>query len=142
MSQLRQPYFQLSAAAVAGLRQCKAALSDSPLGPLVELVYLRISQINGCSYCLHLHAQALREQGESQKRLDHLAGWHGSALFSARERAALNWAEALTALPSNHAADTDYQALLTHFDAREISDLTLAIGLMNAFNRVAVGMRQ
>ncbi|MFC3530611.1 carboxymuconolactone decarboxylase family protein [Vogesella facilis] len=143
MSTLRLPYYQLSPAALSGLRHCKQALEDSPLGlPLIELVYLRISQINGCSYCLGLHASALRERGESQQRLDALAGWHASALFSARERAALQWAEALTDLPGSHAADADYQPLAAHFSAQEVSDLTCAVALMNAFNRLAVGMRQ
>ncbi|WP_174873261.1 carboxymuconolactone decarboxylase family protein [Vogesella oryzae] len=143
MSTLRLPYYQLSATALAGLRQCKQALEASPLGlPLIELVYLRISQINGCSYCLTMHADALRSRGETQQRLDALAGWHASALFSLRERAALQWAEALTALPDNHAADADYQPLATHFSAQEVSDLTFAVALMNAFNRLAVGMRQ
>lgn len=143
MSTLRLPYYQLSANALSGLRQCKQALEDSPLElPLIELVYLRISQINGCSYCLGLHADALRDRGESQQRLDALAGWHASSLFSPRERAALQWAEALTALPDNHAADADYQPLTAHFSAQEVSDLTCAIALMNAFNRLAVGMRQ
>lgn len=143
MSSLRLPYQQLSAAALAGLRQCKQALADSPLGlPLLELVYLRISQLNGCSYCLGLHASALRERGEPQARLDALAGWHASSLFSPRERAALQWAEALTALPDTHAADADYQPLAAHFSAQEVSDLSCAIALMNAFNRLAVAMRQ
>ncbi|SCK06968.1 carboxymuconolactone decarboxylase family protein [Vogesella sp. LIG4] len=143
MSNLRLPYYQLSADALAGLRQCKQALEHSPLGlPLIELINLRISQLNGCSYCLGLHASALRERGESQQRLDALAGWHASSLFSPRERAALQWAESLTALPDSHAPDSDYLPLGEHFSAQEISDLTCAVALMNAFNRLAVGMRQ
>lgn len=143
MSTLRLPYHQLSGSALAGLRQTKQALEDSPLGlPLIELVYLRVSQINGCSYCLGLHAGALRERGESQQRLDALAGWHASSLYTPRERAALHWAESLTALPDSHAAEGDYLPLAEHFSDREISDLTVAIALMNAFNRLAVGMRQ
>ena len=143
MSTLRLPYYQLSADALAGLRQCKQALEHSPLGlQLIELVYLRISQRNGCSYCLGLHAGALRERGESQQRLDALAGWHASKLFTPRERAALQWAESLTELPTSHAPDADYLPLTAHFDEREISDLTFAIALMHAFNRLAVGMRQ
>lgn len=143
MPQLRLPYHQLSASALAGLRQTKQVLEDSPLGlPLIELVYLRISQINGCSYCLSLHAEALRGRGESQQRLDALAGWHASGLYTPRERAALHWAESLSALPDSHAPDSDYLPLSEHFSNQEISDLTFAIALMNAFNRLAVGMRQ
>lgn len=143
MSNLRLPYYQLSADALTGLRQCKQVLEHSPLGlQLIELVYLRISQLNGCSYCLGLHAAALRERGESQQRLDALAGWHASSLFSPRERAALQWAESLTNLPVSHAADADYLPLAEHFSAQETSDLTFTVALMNAFNRLAVGMRQ
>lgn len=140
---LRQPYPQLSAAALAGLRSSKQALAAGPLGEmLIELVNLRVSQINGCSYCLQLHAAALRRLGVEQSQLDQLAGWHASSCFSERERAALQWAEALTLLPDSHAADADYLPLLPWFSAHEISDLTLVIALMNAFNRLAVGMQQ
>ncbi|WP_215780691.1 carboxymuconolactone decarboxylase family protein [Paludibacterium sp. B53371] len=143
MSTLRQPYYTLSPEAFAGLRQTKAALENSPLGAeLIELVYLRISQINGCSYCLEMHSKALRQREVPQPKLDALAGWQASSRFSERERVALQWAESLTALPDRQAADQDYQPLLAHFSAREISDLTFAVALMNAFNRLAVGMRQ
>jgi AhpD family alkylhydroperoxidase len=142
-STLRQPYAQLSPQALAGLRKTKQALADGPLGlDLLELVNLRVSQINGCAYCMGLHASALRERGEPAARLDALAGWHASALFTPRESAALGWAESLTNVASTHAADDDYAGLLPHFSAAEISDLSFTVALMNAFNRVAVGMRQ
>lgn len=140
---LRQPYAQLSPQALAGLRPTKQALADGPLGQdLLELVNLRVSQINGCAYCLGLHAAALRERGESTARLDALAGWHASTLFTARERAALRWAESLTDVARTHAPDDDYADLTPHFSAAEISELSFAVALMNAFNRLAVGMRQ
>ncbi|MBV8046163.1 MAG: carboxymuconolactone decarboxylase family protein [Paludibacterium sp.] len=143
MSTLRQAYFTLSPDALAGLVQTKQALAQSPLGAaLIELVYLRVSQINGCSYCLEMHNAALRGRDVPQAKLDALAGWHASQRFSERERAALQWAESLTLLPVSHAADADYTPLTAHFSAKEISDLTFAIALMNAFNRMAVGMRQ
>lgn len=140
---MRLPYHELSADVFAGLRQSKARLEASPLGlPLLELVYLRVSQINGCDYCLRLHGKALRERGEPDARLDALSHWRDSPLFSPRERAALAWAESLTHIADSRADDADYQPLAEHFSAREISDLTLATALMNAFNRVAIGMRQ
>lgn len=140
---MRLPYPELSSKALAGLRQARQAIAAGPLdGRLLELVYLRVSQINGCAYCLGLHAESLRQQGETQARLDTLAGWQASELFSPGERAALHWAEALTGITRSHAADADYQPLTAHFDDREISDLSMAIALMNALNRIAVGMRQ
>ncbi len=143
MTILRLPYQQLSAAALQGLRDTKQALATSPLGlPMIELVYLRVSQINGCAFCTEMHAKALRNRGETQERLDALSGWHASSRFSQRERAALHWAESLTHIASSHAADSDYAALVAHFDAQSISDLTLAIASMNALNRVAIAMRQ
>ena len=87
---LRLPYFELSPDALAGLRAVGVCLQDSSLGrQLVELIYLRVSQMNGCSFCLKKHAKALRDYGESQDRLDSLAGWHTSNAFSRQERAAL-----------------------------------------------------
>ncbi|TDR80209.1 carboxymuconolactone decarboxylase family protein [Paludibacterium purpuratum] len=143
MTTLRQSYFTLSPQVLAGFRQAKQALEQSPLGlELIELVYLRVSQINGCSYCLDMHSKALRQRDVPQAKLDVLAGWHSNGLFSEKERAALQWAESLTALPTSHAADADYTPLLAHFSDQEISDLTFAISLMNAFNRLGVGMRQ
>lgn len=142
MSQLRLPFSTLSPAAYQGLIATGQALAQSSLGlELVELVYLRISQINGCAFCLGKHAETLREQGVSQAKLDRLAGWRISDLFDARERAALEWAETLTAVAEKGAPDAVYESLRTHFTDAEISDLTFVVALMNAFNRLAVGMQ-
>ncbi|WP_323149572.1 carboxymuconolactone decarboxylase family protein [Pseudomonas oryzihabitans] len=142
MSQLRLPFATLSPAAYQGLIATSQALAQSSLGlELVELVYLRISQINGCAFCLGKHAQTLREQGVAQAKLDRLAGWRISDLFDARERAALEWAEALTAVSQQGAPDALYEPLKTHFSDAEVSDLTFVVALMNAFNRLAVGMQ-
>lgn len=140
---LRLPYHELSAAALQGFRQVKNAVAAGPLDlRLIELVYLRISQINGCAFCLDMHAKALRARGESQERLDALAGWLVSERFDARERAALRWAEALTDIRNGHASDEDYARLLPHFSEQEISELTMAIAGMNGLNRLAIAMRQ
>ena len=125
------------------MRAVGAYLEQSSLGrALVELTYLRISQINGCAFCLKKHAKNLRALGESEIRLDSLAGWHASDAFSAKERAALAWAEALTHVAQTHAPDDVFAALRAFFSDQEISDLTFAIANMNALNRLAIGMRQ
>ena len=139
----RLPYHTLSPEAYRGLGATKAALEKSPLGkPLIELVWLRMSQINGCAFCLEMHAKALRAGGMPQIKLDSLAGWRVSEQFDARERAALAWTESLTHIDQTHAPDEDFEPLKTHFSDVEISDLSFAIALMSAFNRLAIGMRQ
>ncbi|WP_330983873.1 MULTISPECIES: carboxymuconolactone decarboxylase family protein [Enterobacterales] len=142
MTTLRQPYYELSPEVYAALGQAKKALEHSELDlSVIELVYLRISQINGCAFCLEMHSKALRKRGVEQVKLDALAGWSVSHHFSDRERAALAWAEDLTDIARNRAEDEVYQPLQAYFSAREISDLTFAISLMNAFNRLAISMR-
>jgi AhpD family alkylhydroperoxidase len=140
---LRLPYYDLSPEALGGLRTVNAYLEKSSLGrDLIELVYLRVSQINGCAFCLKKHSKALRDSGVSQEKLDTLAGWHASHLFSDKERSALNWAESLTAISTTHASDESFDELRSHFSEKEISDLTFAIANMNALNRLAISMRQ
>lgn len=142
MTALRQPYSELSPNVYAGLVQASIALEKSSLErPLLELLYLRVSQINGCAFCLEMHSKALRKSGVDQVKLDALAGWRVSNHFSDAERAALAWAEDLTHIAENRAEDSVYQPLLVHFTAEQISDMTFAISLMNAFNRLAVSMR-
>jgi AhpD family alkylhydroperoxidase len=108
---------------------------------LLELVKYRVSQINGCAFCLHMHATDLRRHGESELRLYLLTAWRESTLYSERERAALGWAEALTHLPESQAPDADYAALAAVFSESERVWLTLAIGAINSWNRQQVGFR-
>jgi AhpD family alkylhydroperoxidase len=137
------PYYTLSPAAYQGFGATKKALESSPLGKqLIELSWLRMSQINGCSFCLEMHTKALRAGGIADAKLDSLAGWRVADHFSDRERAALAWTEALTHVDQTHAPDEDYEPLKAHFSDVEISDLTFAIALMSGFNRLAIGMRQ
>ncbi|AGB84095.1 alkylhydroperoxidase AhpD family core domain protein [Serratia sp. FGI94] len=139
----RLPYNTLSPDAYQGLIATKNALEKGPLGKaLIELVWLRMSQINGCAFCLEMHAKALRAGGMAEAKLDGLAGWRVSERFSDRERAALAWTESLTHVDTTHAPDEDFEPLRAHFSEVEISDLTFAIALMSAFNRLAIGMRQ
>lgn len=108
---------------------------------LLELIKIRVSQINGCAYCLHMHTADARAAGEDEVRLHLLAAWRESSLFSPRERAALTWAESLTRIEQTQAADADYAALKAEFSETEQVNLTFAIGAINVWNRLAVGFR-
>lgn len=143
MNALRLPYFTLSSAVMEPMVAALSALEKGPLdNVIIELAFLRVSQINGCAYCLDMHSKALRKMDVAQTQLDQLAGWYVSHVFSERERAALAWAESLTLLTATGAPDSTYEPLKAQFSDVEISELTFAISLMNAFNRLAVGMRQ
>lgn len=143
MSLLRLPYWTLSPYAYHGLIATKNALEKGSLGKqLLELVWLRMSQINGCAFCLEMHAKSLRAGGTPTAQLDAVAGWRVSERFSDRERAALAWTESLAHVDLTHAPDADYLPLAAHFNEVEIADLTFAVALMSAFNRLAIGMRQ
>ncbi|MDS1139184.1 carboxymuconolactone decarboxylase family protein [Pusillimonas sp. SM2304] len=143
MTNLRLPYWTLSPDAYQGLSATKKALEKSTLGKeLIDLVWLRMSQINGCSFCLEMHAKSLRAGGVPDAKLDSLAGWRVSERFTERERAVLAWTEALTHVDRTHAPDEDFEPLKAHFSDVDIADLCFAIALMSAFNRLAIGMRQ
>ncbi len=143
MSMQRLAFDTLSPEPYKALLGVKKALDKSSLGqPLIELINLRVSQINGCAFCLDMHSKSLRAGGEEQARLDSLAGWKVSELYSERERAALAWAESLTHVAETNAPDAVYEPLKAHFSDPEISDLTIVISLMNALNRMAVGLRK
>lgn len=143
MSTLRLSYWTLSPEAYQGFTATKKAVEKSSLGKqLIDLVWLRMSQINGCAFCLEMHTKALRTSDMPNAKLDSLAGWRVSEHFTERERAALGWTEALTHVDQTHAPDEDFEPLKAHFSDVEISDLCFAIALMSAFNRLAIGMRQ
>lgn len=108
---------------------------------LMELVKIRASQINGCAYCLHMHTRDARKSGEAEERLYLLDAWRESPLYTARERAALAWTEALTRLPDTHAPDADYERVASEFSPDEVVKLTLLIVMINGWNRIAVGFR-
>lgn len=109
---------------------------------LIDLVYLRVSQINGCAFCIDMHSRDLLKSGLSIDKLVLVPGWReGGALFSTRERAALAWAETVTRVADTGVPDAEYQAATAEFDEKELADLTYAIGLMNAFNRLGVAFR-
>jgi AhpD family alkylhydroperoxidase len=108
---------------------------------LIELVKMRASQINGCAFCLDMHSRDARRRGETEQRLYLLDAWRESPLYSERERAALAWTEALTLIADTHAPDEDYAALRAQFSEAEIVKLSLLIAMINALNRLAIGMR-
>jgi AhpD family alkylhydroperoxidase len=106
---------------------------------LMRLVEIRASQINGCAMCLAYHTADARQQGETEERIYLLGGWRESSLYSAREKAALEWTEALTRLSETGAPDAAYQAMRAQFSDEESVKLTLMIGVINTFNRIGVG---
>jgi AhpD family alkylhydroperoxidase len=110
-------------------------------GKLVELVYLRVSQVNGCAYCVHLHAKGLRAAGETDNRLDALTVWREAPFFTARERIALAWAESVTRLGPDHVADALYAETQKEFGDKDLVELTLAVATINAWNRMAIAFR-
>lgn len=108
---------------------------------LIELVKTRASQINGCAFCVHMHTRDARAAGETEERLYLLSAWRESPLYTPRERAALAWTEALTRVAETHAPDEDYAEVRRHFTEKETVHLTLLIGAINVWNRLAIGFR-
>ena len=109
--------------------------------PLIELVKMRASQINGCAYCLHMHSRDARALGESEERLYLLDAWRESPLYSERERAALAWTEAVTLVGETRVPDEVYELARRHFGAKDLVDLTLAVVAINGWNRLAIAFR-
>ena len=134
-----------SAVAPAGLAALLAVeryVESSGLDPkLIILVKIRVSQINGCAYCLHMHTEHARKLGESDMRLHLLDAWRESHLYSIRERAALAWAESLTEIAATHAPDDVYEEARSQFSEKELTDLSIGIGMINAWNRLCIGAR-
>ena len=108
---------------------------------LLWLVQLRASQINGCAYCLDMHWKDLRSIGESEQRLCSLPAWRECPYYTDRERAALEWAEAVTLIADAHVPDTVYEAVRPHFSEQELCDVTLAVAAINAWNRLSIAAR-
>jgi len=108
---------------------------------LLDLVKTRASQINGCAFCVHLHTGEARARGEREERLYLLDVWWESPLYSERERAALAWTEAVTLVSESRVPDAVYDEARRQFSEEEMVKLTVAIGLINAWNRIGVGFR-
>ena len=134
--------FTASPAAMQTWLALGKAIDNDGLEPkLKDLVTMRVSQINGCACCLHYHLADARKHGETEDRLHLLNAWPESGLYSARERAALGWAEALTLVSQTHAPDDAYEALRRHFNDDEQVKLTSLIAQVNAWNRFNIGFR-
>lgn len=139
----RLDYNQIAPAGLKALGGVYGYVAQSRLpAALVELVYLRISQINNCAYCLDTHTRDLLKKGVGIEKLALVQAWREAGdLFDSRERAALAWAETVTRVAETNVPEEAYQAARAVFDERELVDLTIAISLMNAYNRMAISFR-
>lgn len=127
---------------IQALRNLESVIRESGLeAPLLELVRMRASQINGCAYCLDMHSKDARARGETEQRLYVLDGWREAPFYSQRERAALAWTEAVTRVADTQVPDDVYQQAAQHFDESELLDLTLAVMAINSWNRLAISSR-
>ena len=108
---------------------------------LLHLVYLLVSRINGCAYCIDMHSKDLRADGESELRIDLASVWDEVDIYSDREKAAFAWAESLTKVSETHVPDEVFARASQHFSQKELAKLTLAIVTINAWNRFAIGFR-
>ena len=109
---------------------------------LVGLVNLRISQINGCAFCIDRHTADARSAGEDERRLATLSAWRDTPFFSSREQAALAWSEALTRIAEGHVSDALWERVQSEFTPTELVDLTLAVNAINGWNRFAIAFRK
>ena len=109
--------------------------------PLLELVRLRASYLNGCAYCVDMHAKDARAAGESEQRLYAVPVWREAPFFTARERVALAWAESVTRLGADHVTDDLYEQAVREFGEKDLVELTLAVAMINAWNRMAISFR-
>jgi AhpD family alkylhydroperoxidase len=140
MMQTRLNYAKANPAAIKAMMALENTVTAGAIEkPLAELVRMRVSQINGCAFCMDMHSHDMIAAGEAPQRVFLLSGWRDSPAFSERERAALAWAEALTTLPARHPDDTTYAALAPHFSDAQTVDLTLLIVAINGWNRFGVG---
>lgn len=135
-------HHRLAPEGIKAMMALEASFKTSGLEEALQhLVKLRASQINGCAFCIHMHATDARKGGESEMRLYMLNAWRESPLYSERERAALAWTEALTLVAETGAPDADYALVEAAFSEAERVQLTLLIGAINAWNRLQVGFR-
>jgi uncharacterized peroxidase-related enzyme len=140
MSAHRLSFSTLAPEAYRALSSVNGTLEQSSLGKqLIELIHLRVSQINGCAFCVDMHARELLRHDEQLQRLNSLVTWRETDFFSERERAALDWAEAITRVSQQHPSDELLEALKQHFSDKEIVELGFAVATINAWNRLAIG---
>ena len=135
-------YFQQSPELAKHLMQLSLSLKDSTIeSSLRDLVNIRASILNGCAFCLDMHVKEAKIHGERELRVHHVNIWRESTLFSKRERAALEWTDAITKLSIQGVADSIYQSVREELSEKELSDLTFAVGVINLWNRLAIGFQ-
>ncbi|MCM4169239.1 Alkyl hydroperoxide reductase AhpD [Arenibacter antarcticus] len=128
--------------ALKGMMELEKYVADSNLErPLYELIKIRASQVNGCAYCIDMHSKDARKAGETEQRIYALSAWKETPFYTGRERAALNWTEALTLIPENEVSDELYDSVCEHFNEMELVALTMGIIAINGWNRLAIGFR-
>ena len=138
----RLNYFQQSPALAKKFVELGLLMKDSPIEQgLRDAVNIRASQLNGCAFCLDMHVKEARIHGERDLRVHHVAIWRESTLFTARERAALAWTEALTRLSEHGVSDSLYAEARAQFSEKELSDLTFQVMLINGWNRASIAFR-
>ncbi len=142
-TQPRLPWTEIAPKSYQAMAGVSGSIARSGVGTtLMELVQTRVSQINGCAFCLDMHARDLRRHGERWQRINSLSTWRETGLYDERERAALNWAEVLTRVADVHGdQDAAFEKLGPHFSDQEIVELSWTIAAINAWNRMSIGMR-
>jgi AhpD family alkylhydroperoxidase len=138
----RIDYMQQSPELTKKFTELSQMLSKGAIEPaIIELIKVRASQMNGCTFCIDMHVKEAKIRGERELRLHHLAAWRESTLFAPRERAALAWTEILTKLSEGGVPDETYERVRTQLSEKEISDLTFAVMSINGWNRANVAFR-
>ncbi|MCC6166929.1 MAG: carboxymuconolactone decarboxylase family protein [Caldilineaceae bacterium] len=138
----RLKYAEAAPGAMEAMSGLETYVRRSGLEPsLVELVKLRASQINGCAYCIDMHTKDARAAGETEQRLYALSAWEETPFYSARERAALAWTEAVTRVADGHVPDAVYEQARAQFGEKELVNLTMAVIAINGWNRLAISFR-
>jgi AhpD family alkylhydroperoxidase len=138
----RIDYGKVAPGGVAAMRGLENYVRRCGLeSPLLELVRLRASQMNGCAYCVDMHTKDARAGGDTEQRLYAVSVWEEAPFFTERERAALAWTEAVTRVGDSHVPDALYEKVRKHFNEKELVDLTLAIIAINGWNRLAISFR-
>ncbi|CAD6534492.1 carboxymuconolactone decarboxylase family protein [Paraburkholderia metrosideri] len=139
----RLDFYKANPAAIKALLGVEERIGKSALEKsLTELVRLRASQINGCAFCVDMHTTDARKGGETERRLATVVVWRETPFFTDRERAALEWTEAVTLVSHEHVPDAVWQTVRPHFSDEELVDLTLLISAINAWNRFAIAFRK
>ena len=138
----RMNFYQAAPESIKALTAVETQIQSSGLEQsLIELVRTRASQINGCAFCINMHTLDARKHGETEQRLYLLNAWREAPLYTDRERAALAWTEAVTLISETHVPDDAYEELRKHFSEAEAVNLTMLIGTINAWNRLAIAFR-